>query len=162
MRRRKRLSNRQEKTRLASRLRLDAAACPLDRADVELVEVARAVMRQHYRPLWHTVAAALRDANGRIWTGLHLGATVGRLQICAEAIALGRAKLEGAADIETVVAVRHPKQDEPDQDIAVVSPCGACREMFADFAPSTMVIVTGEQGLIKVPLALLLPLPYRR
>nr|WP_301335574.1 cytidine deaminase [Granulibacter bethesdensis] len=130
--------------------------------DEELVEVARGVMREHYRPLWHTVAAALRDANGRIWTGLHLGATVGRLQICAEAIALGRAKLEGGSEIKTAVAVRHPKPDEIDQDIDVVSPCGACREMFADFTPSTMIIVSDGQGLIKVPLSFLLPLPYRR
>ena len=34
------------------------------------------------------VAAAIRSQDGRIWTGLHIGATVGRLSVCAEAVAL--------------------------------------------------------------------------
>ena len=79
------------------------------------------------RPFWHTVAAALRGRDGRIWTGIHLGATVGRLAICAEAVALGRAVMDGDGTIECVVAVRHPKPEESVREIAVVSPCGACR-----------------------------------
>jgi cytidine deaminase len=124
-----------------------------------LIEAARAVMREHHRPFWHTVAAALRDAEGRIWTGLHLGATVGRLSVCAEPIALGRAILAGATGIVTAVAVRHPKPEEDDQEIAVVTPCGACRELLIDHAPGCHVIVPGE---MKLPIAALLPLPYRR
>ena len=137
-------------------------ALPLEAADHALIEAASDVLRAQYRPFWHTVAAALRDRRGRIWTGLHLGATVGRLQICAEAVALGRAALEGATDIATAVAVRHPKPEEVERELAVVSPCGACREMFADFSPEVLVIVPGPAGLIKLPLRMLLPLPYRR
>jgi len=70
---------------------------PLEAADEELIAAARAVMLRHYRPFWHTVAAALRGRDGRVWTGVHLGATVGRLQVCAEAVALGRAILEATA-----------------------------------------------------------------
>ena len=65
-------------------------AAPLTDADRALVDAARAVLLRHYKPFWHTVGAALRGRDGRIWTGVHLGATVGRLSICAEAIALGR------------------------------------------------------------------------
>jgi cytidine deaminase len=126
------------------------------------VEAAAAVLRTHYRPFWHTVAAALRDGSGRIWTGLHLGAVVGRLQICAEAVALGRAMLEGDGVITAAVAVRHPKPDEPDRNLAVVSPCGACREMFVDFAPDAWVIVPLGSTLVKMQARALLPLPYRR
>ena len=100
--------------------------------------------------------------NGAIWTGIHLGATVGRLSICAEAVALGRALIEGDGSAVTAVAVRHPKPDEVVRDLAVVSPCGACREMFADHAPDVMMIVPGEAGPVKLPLRTLLPLPYRR
>ena len=122
------------------------------------------MIAQHHRPHWHTVAAALRDDQGRIWTGLHLGTTVGRLSICAEPIALGRALLEGAlleggGKIVAAVAVRHPKPDEPEQSIAVVPPCGACRELLADYAPMAWVIVSGER---KLAVAELLPLPYQR
>jgi len=131
----------------------------LDDLDHALIAAALAAMRQHYRPFWHTVAAALRGRDGRIWTGIHLGATVGRLSICAEAVALGRAILEGSGDVVSAVAVRHPKEEELDQEIAVVPPCGACREMLLDHAPEAWVILPGG---IKRTVRELLPQPYRR
>lgn len=134
----------------------------LDPADFELVAAARAVLDRHYRPFWHTVSAALRGRDGRIWTGVHLGATVGRLSICAEAVALGRAVLEGDGTIAVAVALRHPKPDEPQGEPEIVSPCGACREMIVDYAPDALVIVPGPQGALKLPIRALLPLPYRR
>jgi cytidine deaminase len=130
--------------------------------DEELVDAARAVLDRQYKPFWHTVSAALRMSDGRIVTGIHLGAAVGRLSICAEAVALGRAILDGGGEVVTAVAVRHPKPEEEVRDMAVVSPCGACREMFADHAPDAQVIVPGPAGLQKVSVAELLPLPYRR
>src|SRR6478736_6097014 len=134
----------------------------LTESDHALVSAAHQVLAQHYKLFWHTVAAAIRSDDGRVWTGLHLGATVGRLAVCAEAVALGRALLEGAVRVEAVVAVRHPKPDEADRQLAVVPPCGACREMFVDHCPDARVIVRGPGGLTKVPVRDLLPLPYRR
>jgi cytidine deaminase len=84
------------------------------------------------------------------------------MQVCAEAVALGRAVLEGDARIETAVAVRHPKTHETDQSLAVVAPCGACREMLTDFDAHAMIIVPTASGLRKVPLQFLLPVPYQR
>lgn len=130
--------------------------------DHELIEAAREVLLRHYRPFWHMVGAALRGRDGRIWTGIHLGATVGRLSVCAEAVALGRAILEGDGTVETAVAVRHPKPEESVRDIAVVSPCGACREMLLDHDPESQIILPGLDGLVKLPVRALLPLPYRR
>jgi cytidine deaminase len=130
--------------------------------DEELIEAARAVLVKHYRPHWHTVGAALRSRDGRIWTGVHLGATVGRLAVCAEAVALGRAILEGDGTVECAVAVRHPKAEESAREIAVVSPCGACREMLTDFDPAADIIVPGADGPVRMPLRVLLPLPYQR
>lgn len=138
------------------------AGLPLTEADHELVEAARAVLLRHYRPFWHTVGAALRSRDGRIWTGVHLGATVGRLSICAEAIALGRAVMDGNGTIECAVAVRHPKPEEAVQEIAVVSPCGACRENLTDYDAAALVIINTATGLQKVPVSILLPLPYQR
>ncbi|MBV9655954.1 MAG: cytidine deaminase [Acetobacteraceae bacterium] len=135
---------------------------PLTDADHQLVAAAIEVLDRHYRPFWHMVAAAIRSRDGRIWTGVHLGATVGRLSVCAEAVALGRAVLEGDGTIHTAVAVRHPKPDETDREMAVVSPCGACREMIVDFSPEALVIMKGPDGLLKLPARVLLPQPYRR
>ena len=134
----------------------------LSTADAELVEIARAVMLEHYRPFWHTVAAALRGRDGRVWTGVHLGATVGRLSICAEAVAMGRAIMDGDGTVECAVAVRHPKPEEEDRTVAVVPPCGACRELLFDYDRRARVIVPSEVGLRAVPITELLPAPYRR
>ncbi len=68
----------------------------------------------------------MRTRDGRIFTGVNLDAYLGRMAVCAEAVALGRAITEGGeTGIDTIVAVRHPAPHEPDQTIAVVSPCGA-------------------------------------
>ncbi len=135
---------------------------PLDAADLELIEAAREVILRHHRPFWHTIAAAMRSRDGRIWTGLHLGATVGRLSVCAEAIALGRALLEGGGDIVATVALRHPKPEEQEREPTIVPPCGACIDMLTDYAPDALVIVPGPAGPGKMPVCALLPLPYRR
>ena len=66
-------------------------------SDHELIAAANAVLEKHYRPFWHMVAAAIRSQDGRIWTGLHIGATVGRLSVCAEAVAFGRVLWMGTA-----------------------------------------------------------------
>jgi len=130
--------------------------------DAALIAAARAALLRHYRPHWHTIAAAIRGRDGRIWTGIHLGAVVGRLSICAEAIALGRAVLEGDGRIKTIVALRHPKPGEPADAPEIVSPCGACREMIFDFDPDALVIMPDASGPLKWPVRDLLPMPYRR
>ena len=139
-----------------------AGAEPLRDCDHELVEAARSVLLRLYRPFWHTVGAALRSRDGRIWTGVHLGATVGRLSICAEAVALGRVVMDGDGSIDCAVAVRHPKPEESEREIAVVPPCGACRENLIDYDRNAMVIVPTEAGLRRVPIRSLLPRPYQR
>ncbi len=141
---------------------LPAGALPLTGDDRALIAVARGVLLRHYRPFWHTIAAALQSRDGRIHTGLHLGATVGRLSVCAEPVALGRAILDGDGSVAAIVALRHPKPDESDRDIAIVPPCGACREMLLDFDPEAMVIVPSGAGAAKLPVRALLALPYRR
>ncbi len=131
-------------------------------ADHDLIAAAHEVLARHYKPFWHTVAAAIRAEDGRVWTGLHLGATVGRLSICAEAVALGRALMDAPGRIDAIVAVRHPKPDEEDRELAVVPPCGACREMMLDHCSDALVIVHTPAGLAKLPAHALLPAPYRR
>ena len=79
-------------------------------------------------------------------TGVNLDAYLGRMAVCAEAVALGRAVTDlGETGIDTIVAVRHPKPTEADQTITVVSPCGACREMIWDYDRNARVIVPSQQ-----------------
>ncbi|PQQ24069.1 cytidine deaminase [Photorhabdus luminescens] len=132
----------------------------LKEEDVSLIEAAKAAIISRYKPDWHVVGAALRLRSGEIVTGVHLEANVGRIAICAEAIAIGRAVTEyGSADIDTVVAVYHSR----DGEINIVSPCGMCRELISDYAPQAMVLIQDEElNCVKRPIMDLLPVKYQR
>jgi cytidine deaminase len=85
------------------------------------------------------------------------------MAVCAEAVALGRAFVDlGDAGIDTIVAVRHPDPDEKDQTVAIVSPCGACRELIFDYDRKARVIVPDGKSAALVPIGELLPNKYRR
>jgi cytidine deaminase len=135
----------------------------LGKADEELIAVAQATIKRRYRGDWQEVGAALRTRSGKIFTGVNLDAYLGRMAVCAEAVALGHAVVDlGDAGIDTIVAVRHPPPEEKDQTIAVVSPCGACRELIFDYDPNARVIVPNGESPSIVPIAELLPNKYTR
>jgi cytidine deaminase len=132
-------------------------------ADKELIAAAGAAIKRRYRDDWQEVGAALRTRNGKIFTGVNLDAYLGRMAVCAEAVALGRAVVDlGDAGIDIIVAVRHPAPGEKNQEIAVVSPCGACRELIFDYDPNARVIVPNGKSPSIVPIAQLLPNKYTR
>jgi cytidine deaminase len=134
-----------------------------DDKDQELIDAATAAIKARYRNNWQEVGAALRTRDGRVVTGVNLDAYVGRGAVCAEAIAIGTALTDkGDQGIETIVAVRHPKPGEAGE-IAVVSPCGACRELIHDYDPKARVIVPdGAAGPVVTSISDLLPNKYRR
>jgi cytidine deaminase len=135
----------------------------LTRADQELIAAATAAIEERYRYDWQEVGAALRTRSGKIYTGVNLDAYLGRMAVCAEAVALGRALVDlGDAGIETIVAVRHPDPEEKNQTVAVVSPCGACRELIFDYDRNARVIVPQGKLAAVMPIADLLPNKYRR
>ena len=135
----------------------------LSNADRELVEAASDAIRRRYRFDWQEVGAALRTRSGKIFTGVSLDAYLGRMAVCAEAVALGQAITNaGETGIETSVAVRHPAPDEKARAIAVVSPCGACRELIWDYDRAARVIVPGANGPEAVGIGDLLPNKYSR
>ena len=135
----------------------------VSKADQELIDAATSVISDRYRNDWQEVGAALRTRDGRVITGVNIDAYLGRMAVCAEAVAIGRAITEaGDQGIETIVAVRHPKPDEPDQTIAVVSPCGSCREIICDYDSNARVIVPNGDDPVVAPITELLPNKYIR
>ena len=123
-------------------------------ADYALIQVARDLIAQRYRECYHHVGAALRTRSGNTFAAVHLEAYVGRIAVCAEAVALGMAAAAGDTGVETVVAVNRAGE--------VVAPCGMCRELIADYAPEAVFILSGAEGLERVPIAELLPRKYQR
>jgi len=131
--------------------------------DKELIDAATQAIKARYRNDWQEVGAALRTRDGRLVVGVNLDAYVGRGAVCAEAVAIGTALTDkGDHGIETIVAVRHPKPGEKG-DVAVVSPCGACRELIHDYDAEARVIVPdGAREPTVVTIGELLPNKYRR
>jgi cytidine deaminase len=135
----------------------------LSNNDEELIAAATEAITLRYRYDWQEVGAAMRTRDGRIVTGVSIDAYIGRIAVCAEAIAIGRAITEtGDRGIETIVAVRHPEPGEPGK-ITVVSPCGICRELIHDYDANARVIVpdNGREPKV-VSIGELLPNKYRR
>lgn len=121
----------------------------MDRAGSELIDAARAILRERAKPGVHFIGAALRTRSGRVYRAVNLGTVVGRASVCAEAVALGIAAAAGDTDVACIVAVNAAGD--------VVSPCGICREMLSDYAPDAEVIVPDEQGPRVATLEALLP-----
>src|SRR6516164_7596628 len=135
----------------------------LNDRDRELIAAASEAIKRRYRNDWQEVGAALRTRDGRIYTGVNLDAYLGRMAVCAEAVALGRAVTDvGETGIETIVAVRHPEPAEADQAIVVVSPCGSCRELIWDYDRNARVIVPSANGPVVAGIGELLPNKYSR
>ncbi len=88
--------------------------------DQSLVEEAQAIIRKRFKEGAHHIGSALRTKSGRVFVGVNLEAYIGRVAVCAEAIAIGHAATAGNTDIDTIVAVT--------EDGRVVPPCGICRE----------------------------------
>jgi cytidine deaminase len=121
----------------------------LSENDLQLIEAARSIIARRSKPELHEVGAALRTRSGKLFAAVNVKANVGRVSICAEAVAIGMAASAGDTDIERIVAV--------DQQGRVISPCGMCREMVSDYSPQAEVIVAGDDGLEVLKVAELLP-----
>lgn len=124
----------------------------LEQKDRDLIEKARKIIFDRFKENYHHIGAALRTKSGKVFSAVHLDANVGRIAVCAEAVALGMAAAEGDTDIDTIVAV--------DQEGNIVSPCGMCRELISDYSPEALVIIKRNQRTEIVPVLELLPNKY--
>lgn len=126
----------------------------LSRADKALVEEARRIIRERVKEGKHYIGCALRTRSGGLFAAVHLEAYVPRISVCAEAIAIGMAAAAGDTAIDIIVAVNRRGE--------VISPCGMCRELIADYSPGARVIVPRGRGEGVSSIAALLPNKYRR
>jgi cytidine deaminase len=107
--------------------------------DKELIENARAIIAKRFKENYHHIGAALRTKSGKVFSAVHLEAYVGRVAVCAEAIAIGMAAAAGDTDIETIVAVNSNGR--------VIPPCGICRELISDYSADCKVIIAEVESI---------------
>jgi cytidine deaminase len=124
----------------------------LNKADLRLIEAAKSIIALRSKPEFHEVGAALRTRSGKIFSAVNVKANIGRVSVCAEAVAIGMAASAGDTDIERIVAV--------DLHGRVISPCGMCREMISDYAPNADILVPADDGVEIHKVAELLPHKY--
>jgi cytidine deaminase len=132
------------------------SARPLDPEERELVDRARQTIDEHTdagpdEDGVHTMGAAVRAADGRVFVGVNLYHFTGGP--CAELVALAAARAGGARGITHVVAVGNHGR-------GVRAPCGRDRQVLADYYPGVRVIVPAPGHLLSVSIDDLLPLGF--
>ncbi|WP_454854921.1 hypothetical protein [Promicromonospora soli] len=141
----------------AERPVLDGPPASMGDADRELLRAALNLLDLHYAQGVHEVAAALRLADGRVVTGLHVEASTGRASVCAESAALSAAIVAGSPVVSIVGVLRRPGGSQH-----IIEPCGVCAELLGDHAPDAVVWVAVGDGFGPVRVAQLLPFRRRR
>jgi len=121
----------------------------------DLVARARAAMRNAHAPYseFH-VGAAIEAADGTIHVGCNVESASYGLTICAERMALGAAVAAGATALRRVVVTTDV--DPP------AAPCGACRQLLAEFGLDLEVIAVGPGSERRWTLRQLLPDAFTR
>ena len=105
----------------------------------DLVQSALDARKRAYTPYSNfAVGAALLASDGRVFTGCNVENVSFGLTMCAERVALGAAVAAGVTSFETVAVVSDSM--EP------VMPCGACRQVMAEFSPHLAVVSSTIDG----------------
>lgn len=105
-----------------------------------LLSAAAAIRAQAYAPYSHfTVGAAVLGEDGQIYTGVNVENASYGLTICAERTAVVKAVTAG---VQRIVAVAVCTENG-------VSPCGACRQVLAEFADDIPVWLCDAAGQVR-------------
>ena len=105
--------------------------------DQTLIAAARQARPNAHAPYsGFAVGAALRTRSGRVFTGSNVENASYGLTICAERVAVAKAVSEGERDFEAIAIVSE----------GAAAPCGACRQVLAEFNPDLRVIVADLEG----------------
>ena len=120
----------------------------------QLVQQALDVREKAYAPYSEfPVGAVLLGKSGQIYTGCNVENISYGLTICAERMAIFKAISEGEREFEAVAIVAD--MEEP------VPPCGACRQVLAEFSPNMTVIMANLKDETKLMiLSDLFPEPF--
>jgi len=102
-----------------------------------LIAEARAVRRRAYAPYSNfTVGAALRTPDGRVFNGCNVENSSLGLTNCAERTAVFAAVAAGCQEFDALVISSQ----------GAVSPCGACRQVLAEFCEELTILLDDEDS----------------
>lgn len=107
-----------------------------------LLTAARAASRRAYAPFSKfRVGAALLAASGRVYRGCNIENASYGLTVCAERVAFFNAVAAGENRFITIAIVSN----------GAATPCGACRQVMAEFASKLRILVADpkRRSLVK-------------
>ncbi len=104
-----------------------------------LVETAAQARQWAYAPYSrYAVGAALLTESGKVYDGVNVENAAYPTTICAERVAVFKAISEGERKFSAIAVVTSNGG----------SPCGACRQVLAEFGVDTVVVIADAEGRI--------------
>ncbi len=101
----------------------------------------------------YKVGAALLTSKGEVFTGANVESSSYGLSCCAERVALFKAISEGESSFTKIAIVASGP--------LTPVPCGACRQLLAEYAPGVSLLLSRQPGEFEsVLLADLFPRPF--
>jgi cytidine deaminase len=105
-----------------------------------LIHLAIEVRERAYAPYSnYWVGAALVTSSGRYFTGANVENAAYPTSMCAERVAVFKAVSEGEREFQAIAVVTSNAG----------TPCGACRQVLAEFGLDTVVLIADGNGNLK-------------
>jgi len=108
--------------------------------DIEsLIEAAKRARLQSVAPFSDfRVGAAIRTADGKVYTGCNVESASYGLTVCAERVAIWKALSEGERQFTDLAVVADTETLTP--------PCGTCRQIIWEFARGAKIVFANLEG----------------
>ena len=121
----------------------------------ELIDLAIETSKKAYVPYSHfPIGAVLVAKNGQIFTGVNIENASFGLTNCGERTAIFKAISEGVTEFEELIV--YGETQKP------VSPCGACRQVMAEFFSQDLkvTLVAKDKSTVVMTVKELLPYSF--
>ncbi len=106
-------------------------------SEADLLKAAMAARERAYAPYSRFKVGSLLLRGGRVISGGNVENVSFALTMCAERVAVGTAAQMGCTEFEVLALVS--------DSLEPITPCGACRQVLAEFGPE-LRIVSGTLG----------------
>ena len=109
----------------------------------QLLETAKTARLQSIAPFSNfLVGAAVKTADGKVYTGCNVESASYGLTVCAERVAIWKALSEGERQFTELAIVADTG--------ALTPPCGTCRQIIWEFAKNATIVLGNLHGETQV------------